>query len=144
MYLLGKYGGYKLCEKILGEKDCKKASDLLNHKATIYFPIMMMFPIFPDDALVMLAGTFKMSLAWFIPSIVVGRSIGIATYTFGLRTIPFNRFTSPWHWVIFIVVCVVGVVGVFFGAHKINQHLEKKRIASEAHQIAENNEAEQN
>lgn len=144
MYLVGKYGGYKICEKILGEKDCKKAADLLKHKTTVYFPIMMMFPMFPDDALVMLAGTFKMSLVWFIPSIVIGRGIGICTYVFGFGNIPFDKFTSPWHWVLFIVACIVVVGGLFFGAHKINQHLEKKRIASEARQIAENAEAEQN
>ena len=130
MYLVGKYGGYRLCEKILGEKDCKKAADLLNNKATVFFPLMMMFPVFPDDALVMLAGTFKMSLAWFIPSIVFGRGIGIATYVFGVGSIPFYKFTSPWHWIIFIAVCAVGVVGVFYGAIKLNKYLEKRRLQS--------------
>ena len=130
MYLVGKYGGYKLCEKLLGEKDCKKAADLLNNKATVFFPLMMMFPVFPDDALVMLAGTFKMSLAWFVPSIVIGRGIGIATYVFGVGSIPFYKFTSPWHWIIFIAVCAVGVIGVFIGALKLNKYLEKRRLQS--------------
>ena len=47
---------------------------------------MMMFPIFPDDALVMIAGTLKMKLRWFIPSIVIGRGIGIAAIVFGFST----------------------------------------------------------
>ena len=47
MYFIGRIGGYKICEKMLGKEDCKKASDLLNNKGTIYFPIMMLFPIFP-------------------------------------------------------------------------------------------------
>jgi uncharacterized membrane protein YdjX (TVP38/TMEM64 family) len=88
---------------------------------------MMMFPVFPDDALVMMAGTIKMSLKWFIPSIVIGRGIGIATITFGLSLIPFDKFTSVWHWVVFVAVCLVLVVLVFLLANKFNKFMERKR-----------------
>ena len=70
MYILGRFGGYKLCVKLLGEEDCNKSLDLLETKSTIFFPLMMLFPVFPDDALVMIAGTIKMKLKWFIPSII--------------------------------------------------------------------------
>ena len=53
MYLTGRLGGYKICKKLMGEEDAKKASELMNKNGLVYFPIMMMFPIFPDDALVM-------------------------------------------------------------------------------------------
>jgi uncharacterized membrane protein YdjX (TVP38/TMEM64 family) len=127
MYLIGRFGGYAICKKILGEEDCKKASELLNNKGAIYFPLMMMFPVFPDDALVMIAGTLKMDLKWFIPSIVFGRGIGIATIIFGLGSIPFDKFTSVWHWVLFILGCAVLICGVLYAAHRFNKFLEKKR-----------------
>ena len=127
MYLIGRFGGYSLCKKLLGEEDCEKASDLLNNKGTIFFPIMMLFPMFPDDALVMVAGTLKMSLKWFIPSIVVGRGIGVATIIFGLSSIPFDKFTSPWHWVAFIGACAIGIGLVFLGAAKFNKYLQNKK-----------------
>lgn len=127
MYLIGRIGGYSICKRVLGEKECERASDLLNHKGAIYFPLMMIFPLFPDDALVMLAGTFKMSLKWFIPSIVIGRGVGIATIIFGLSFIPFNRFTSFWHWVIFVLICLIFVALVFYLAHLLNKYLEKRR-----------------
>ena len=127
MYLIGRFGGYSLCKKLLGEEDCEKASDLLNNKGTIFFPIMMLFPMFPDDALVMVAGTLKMSLKWFIPSIVVGRGIGVATIIFGLSSIPFDKFTSPWHWVAFIGACAIGIGLIFLGAAKLNKHLQNKK-----------------
>lgn len=126
MYLIGRFGGYNLGKKIIGEEDCDKASDLLNNKGLIYFPLMMMFPVFPDDALVMVAGTLKMSLKWFIPSIVFGRGIGVATIIFGLSIVPFEKFTSIWHWIGFILLCAIGVVLVFFLANKFNKYLEKK------------------
>ena len=126
MYLTGRFGGYRLCKKILGEKDCERASQLLNHKGAVFFPLMMAFPLFPDDALVMVAGTLKMSLKWFIPSILFGRGIGIVTIIFGLGIIPYDKFTTPWHWIIFITVCLAFVVFVFYLAHKLNKYLESR------------------
>ena len=86
-----------------------------------------MFPIFPDDALVMMAGTLKMSLKWFIPSIVVGRGIGIATIIFGLSIVPFDKFTSVWHWIFFILACAVFIALVFYAAIKFNRYMDSKR-----------------
>ncbi len=126
MYITGRIGGYNVCKKLLGEEDCKKASDLLNNKGLIFFPLMMVFPIFPDDAIVMISGTLKMSLKWFIPSIVIGRGIGIATITFGLTSIPFDKFTTPWHWIGFILACALGICLVFFLAFKLNKYLQSK------------------
>ena len=126
MYLIGRFGGYNLGRKIIGEEDCQKASDLLNNKGLIYFPMMMMFPVFPDDALVMVAGTLKMSLKWFVPSIVFGRGIGVFTIIFGLSIVPFDKFTSIWHWIAFIVACALFIVAVFILAGKFNKYMEKK------------------
>ncbi len=127
MYLVGRFGGYKLCAKFLGEDDCAKALGLLRDKGTIFFPFMMMFPIFPDDALVMVAGTLKMSLKWFVPSIVFGRGIGIATIIFGFSIIPFDKFTTVWHWIGFVALCATFISLVFFGAFKFNKMLKKRK-----------------
>lgn len=132
MYIIGRVGGYRICKRLIGEKDCEKASELLNNKGAVYFPIMMMFPVFPDDALVMIAGTLKMSLKWFIPSIVFGRGIGIVTIVFGLGNIPYEKFTTPWHWIGFVLICAALIVLVLFLAHKFNKYLEKRRSGDPA------------
>ena len=126
MYLTGRFGGYRLCRRILGDKDCERASELLNHKGAVFFPLMMMFPMFPDDALVMVAGTLRMSLKWFIPSIVFGRGIGVVTIVFGLGTVPYDKFTTPWHWIGFISACAVFLVAVFYAAYRFNKYLETR------------------
>ncbi len=131
MYLLGRKGGYKLCVKLLGEEDCDKALKLLRNKGTVYFPLMMIFPAFPDDALVMIAGTLKMSLKWFIPSIIVGRGVGIATIVFGFSFIPFESFQTPYDWAVFITVCLFWLSVVFKLANKLNKKLEEKRKQEE-------------
>ena len=131
MYIVGRFGGYKICTRILGDEDCEKSLTLLRNKGTVFFPLMMMFPIFPDDALVMIAGTLKMSLKWFIPSIVIGRGIGIATIIFGLSIVPFDKFTSIFHWIAFVLICLVLVILVFYAANKFNNYMEKKRNEQE-------------
>ncbi len=141
LYILGRFGGYALGKKVLGEEDCEKASELLNNKGLIYFPMMMMFPVFPDDALVMVAGTLKMSLKWFIPSIIIGRGIGVVTIVFGLSLFDFNSF-EWWHWVLFILACAIAIFAVFFCANKFNKYLENKNKKEEPIEaIAEETEA---
>ena len=135
MYLVGRFGGYKVCTMLLGEEDCEKSLGLLRDKGTVFFPLMMMFPIFPDDALVMIAGTTRMSLKWFIPSIVVGRGIGIATIIFGLSIT--DMFTSPIHWIIFIVLCLALIIAIFSLANKFNKYLESHRHGNEANEEAD-------
>ena len=127
MYLTGRVGGYAICKKLLGEEDSKKASELLNDKGVVFFPLMMMFPIFPDDALTMIAGTLKMSLKWFIPSIILGRGIGIATIIFGLGNIPYEKFTTPWHWIGFVAFCLAFITLVFYLAFRLSRYLEKRK-----------------
>ena len=126
MYLTGRFGGYRLCAKILGREDCDRAIGLLRDKGTVFFPVMMLFPMFPDDALVMISGTLKMKLSWFFPSIILGRGVGIATIIFGLSIVPFERFTEPWHWVVFIALCAIGVVAIFLGALKFNRFMHNR------------------
>lgn len=127
LYIIGRFGGYKICEKILGKEDCEKSLDLLRTRGTIYFPLMMLFPIFPDDALVMIAGTTRMKLSWFIPSIVLCRGIGAATIIFGMSIIPFNTFTSTFDWIILITICFFWIQQLFKLANKVDRYFEHKK-----------------
>ena len=141
LYAIGRFGGYKLCVKYLGGSDCEKALTLLRNRGTVYFPLLMAFPAFPDEALTMVAGVIKMSLKWFVPSIVIARGIGIVAITFGLSSIPFEKFTSIFHWIIFIVGVAALVAGLLYAAHRLNVHMEKKRNEHAA-KAATENEAE--
>lgn len=127
LYIIGRAGGYKICEKILGKEDCEKSLDLLRTRGTVYFPLMMLFPIFPDDALVMIAGVTKMKLAWFIPSIVICRGVGAATIIFGMSVIPFESFTSAYDWLILITIGFFWIKEIFTLANKADRYFERKR-----------------
>ena len=127
LYIIGRLGGYKICEKILGKEDCEKSLDLLRTRGTVYFPLMMLFPIFPDDALVMIAGTTKMKLSWFIPSIILCRGIGAATIIFGMSIVPFDQFTSVYDWLILITVCFFWIQQLFKLANKVDRFFESRK-----------------
>lgn len=135
MYTLGRFGGYPLCVHLVGREDCDRALDLLRDKGTFFFPFMMLFPFFPDEALTMVAGTTRMKLSWFLPSIFVARGIGIAAIVFGLSIIPFDKFTSVWHWVAFVAIIAVGVVAVLLGAKKFSNYMAKKTAATDALEV---------
>lgn len=129
LYLLGRFGGYNFCKKLLGEADSEKALGLLRDNGTIYFPLMMMFPIFPDDALTMVAGTIKMKLAWFIPSIVIGRGVGTATIIFGIEYLLPDKGSDSYFydWFILVTVVAFALVCVFYLANKLNKMMALKR-----------------
>lgn len=131
MYALGRFGGYPLCCRLVGEGDAARALDLLRDKGTFFFPFMMLFPFFPDEALTMIAGTTRMKLSWFLPSIFVARGIGIATIVFSVSFIPFEHFTSPWHWVLFILGIAILVVAVLLGAKKFSNYMNSRRSDAE-------------
>lgn len=131
MYFTGRLGGYRICKKMLGKEDCEKATSLLRDKGTVFFPIMMLFPMFPDDALVMISGTLKMNLGWFFPSILIGRGVGIATIIFGLSIVPFEKFTEIWHWIVFVLVCAVLVAAIFLFALKFNKYMQNRNKKDE-------------
>ena len=147
MYALGRFGGYPLCVRLVGREDCDRALDLLRDKGTFFFPFMMLFPFFPDEALTMVAGTTRMKLSWFLPSIFVARGIGIAAIVFGLSIIPFDRFTSVWHWVVFVLAIAVLVVLVLLLAKKFSNYMAKKNATTDAIEVLNDelkNETEEN
>ena len=135
LYIIGRAGGYRICEKILGKEDCEKSLELLRTRGTVYFPLMMLFPIFPDDALVMIAGTTRMKLSWFIPSILICRGVGAATIIFGMSIVPFDTFTSVFDWLILITICLFWIEQLFKIANRVDRYFEKKkRMAEDEHE----------
>ena len=129
LYVLGRFGGYALCKKLLGEEDSEKALKLLRENGTIYFPLMMTFPIFPDDALTMVAGTIKMNMSWFVPSIILGRGIGVFTIIFGVNAL-LPKKGSPsyfYDWFILITVVAFALICIFYIAGKLNKYMDLKK-----------------
>lgn len=125
MYAAGRFGGYRLVEKMLGKEDTDKATELLRKHGQLYFPVCLACAGFPDDALVMIAGVMKMNLPFFTASVVIGRGIGIATICFGVQLLP--EITCIWDFIEVATVCAFWLIVVFYLTHKLNVWIEKRR-----------------
>ena len=126
MDLIGRFGGSKIIIKLIGEEDFNKADKLIKEKGISYLPLFYLFPLFPDDAICMLAGMLKVNFLYHSICILLCRGIGVATIVFGISIIPFETFDTLWDWIICITVVIFWIIFSFYVATKINKWLEKR------------------
>lgn len=122
MDLIGRFGGSKLIIKMIGEKEYNQALNIVQEKGMVYLPFMYLLPIFPDDAICMIAGMTKIKFWLHILYIFVCRGIGCATIIFGSKLIPFDSFTTFYDWFVFGAVIIVYVSILL----KIAMYIDKK------------------
>lgn len=77
MFFVGRYGGVKLVDWLIGKEDREKAQVMVSDRATVLVPVMLACPFFPDDAVVMVTGMTTMRFWYFAPMCLITRSIGI-------------------------------------------------------------------
>lgn len=77
MFLVGRFGGVKLVDWLIGKESREKVQDKVSDRATVLVPVMLACPFFPDDAVVMCCGLTKMKFWYFAPMCLITRSIGI-------------------------------------------------------------------
>ena len=70
-FFIGDKFGEKVVKWIVGEEKTKKYSNLLYDKGKYMFFLMMLFPIFPDDILCLVAGMTSMSYRFFTITILL-------------------------------------------------------------------------
>lgn len=126
-FSLGKLFGKIVVKRIVGVETLQKYRDKLEKKAMIYYPIMMLFPFFPDDEITLIAGLTKMKYRYFMPVTFITRSIGIAAYTFVGQIFDFYTF-NVLEWYQFILISLIGIALVFYVAHKLEIFLENRPI----------------
>ncbi|MGI6714460.1 MAG: TVP38/TMEM64 family protein [Bacilli bacterium] len=128
-FSVGKLFGKVIVQRIIGEDTMRKYQEKLETKAKIYYPIMMLFPFFPDDEITMLAGLTSMSYGYFIPVTFILRSIGIGTYVFLGIAFDYSSFTII-HWYQFLVIIGLLLFVVFFLAHHLEKYLDRTPVKS--------------
>lgn len=125
LYLVGRYGGRRLAVKFLGEKDITKAEHLLVNKTKVYLPMMYMLPIFPDDALCMVAGIIKLNHLYHFIVLLIFRGIGVAMIVFlGSDPFGYSSFTLS-DWFVFITACAFWLTMLVFFGNKLDKKLSK-------------------
>lgn len=130
MFMIGKLGGKKVVEWIVGEKEAEKARYLLTVGGKAALPVMYLLPGFPDDSLALVCGMTDMSFLYNFVCTLIFRMAGVFTLTFlGSNFIDFKSFTIP-QWAIFISVCIVVGVLLLTITFKYYQYLRRKNEGS--------------
>ena len=107
-YWIGRKWGKKAVIWCAGsEEEYEKWLGVLKSKKTnlIYF-VTILFPIFPDDILCLIAGSIKMNFWWYFVANLVGRAIGLVTFMFVFKAIS----NSIWSIIVMIVLLVALVI----------------------------------
>ncbi len=113
MFWIGRKAGRKFLNWLAGQKQADKWIERISHGKYLFF-LMMVFPMFPDDILCVVAGVTNMSFKYFIITNIIARAIGIAcTVFFGSgAVIPFTGWGLLVWGIIFIVVVALFYVSV--------------------------------
>ncbi len=85
-FLLAKHYGTPIIESLFGKKlKMKYLKWADNKKFPKLFAIAIFMPVAPDDFLCYLAGTTNMKFRSFLTTILLGKPLSIAAYSFGLN-----------------------------------------------------------
>ncbi|NLB48594.1 MAG: VTT domain-containing protein [Erysipelotrichia bacterium] len=141
MDLIGRFGGSRLIIKLIGQKDYEEASELVQQKGMVYVPFMYLLPLFPDDAICMIAGSTKMNFFVHFLEILLCRGVACATIIFGVQIIPpeITSFTStnPLDYIRLLTAIVAYLFLMLNLAKIIDQYLTKKLQAKKQNKLEE-------
>lgn len=162
MFIVGKYGGTKLVDWLVGKEDRIKAQKLVSDRATVLVPVMLACPFFPDDAICMVSGMTKMKFGYFSIMALLTRSIGITltallgndvVVSYILNTLGNNVVL----WVMFINLILFDIYAIWKISGKFEALIKRYRtkkllkqtqqineIKDTTEEIIENNETSEN
>lgn len=87
-YWLGRWFGIKAMKWCAGsEEDFNKWSNVFNTKGKWWYLLTIIFPMFPDDILCLVAGSMKFNFGFYVLFNFIGRSIGLITMLLTLSLI---------------------------------------------------------
>ena len=109
MFWVGRKCGRKFLHWMCGENTSEKWINTMSHGKYLFF-LMMLFPIFPDDILCVVAGVTNMSFSFFIWTNIIARGIAIACIVFfGSGAI------IPYHgWGLLVWLIIFGLMALLF------------------------------
>lgn len=118
-YWIGRKWGKKAVIWCAGsEEEYEKWLSVLKSKKTniVYF-LTILFPVFPDDILCLIAGSIKMNFWWYFVANLVGRAIGLVTFMFVFKVIS----NSIWSIIVMTVLLVALVVVKIIVKRRLNR-----------------------
>lgn len=123
--LLAYWIGYKFGKKAVkwcagSEEDYEKWSKVLNEKGKWWYFLTVIFPMFPDDILCLVAGAVKFNFLFYILSNVIGRGIGLVTMLLFLELLGSMGGDFPYMVIVWTVALLIEVIVYFVLKKKEN------------------------
>lgn len=122
-FIIGDKLGERVVKWIAGEKALKKYGTILYDKGKYIFFLMLLFPVFPDDVLCLIAGMTTMTYRFFLITIILTRPIGIVMtcYLGSGEIIPYNE---PWGIACWVAI-IIFIVLAFWLSYKYKAQIER-------------------
>ena len=131
MFWVGNTLGERVATKLVGKESLEKAQNLIDVKSKMLLPLMFLFPIFPDDALCLVAGMTKMKYWFFATIVLICRTIGIATTCFlGSGLINWSVLSLV-DWFVLISICLFWFILIFKYQNKIEKFITRNKSNKE-------------
>lgn len=131
MFWIGNTVGERAAVKLVGKDSLEKAQNLIDVKSKLLLPLMLLFPVFPDDALCMVAGMTKMKYWYFAIIALICRTVGIATICFlGSGFIDWAALSLV-DWFVLVNVVVFDIVLIFKYQNKIEKFILRRKSKQE-------------
>lgn len=124
-YWLGRWLGSKAVKWCAGsEEEFDKWSAVLNTKGKIWYFLTVLFPLFPDDILCLVAGGVKLHFGFFVLANLIGRSIGLVAMILTLQLVGQIGGGFPIMIIVWAVALIAEIVAYF---------ILKKKVGDEIH-----------
>lgn len=126
-FTLGKTFGFKLVAWVVGRDSALKYASVLNKRGKFFLTIAFLLPLFPDDALCLIAGMTTMEYKDFILISSITRPIGVICmcYFGGGYIIPFTGW-GLYVWGFLLVLIIIAVIMVYKYQDKIEDFIIKR------------------
>lgn len=118
--------GYKFGKKAVkwcagSDEDYDKWSNVLNAKGKWWYFITVLFPLFPDDILCLVAGAVKFNFSFYVISNIIGRGIGLITMLLFLELLGSVGGDFPYMVIVWAVVLLIEIIVYFVLKKKENK-----------------------
>ncbi len=126
LFFIGDKLGEKVAIWLVGEENLKKAQDIYASKSSVLLPITFMLPLFPDNAMCIVAGMSKMNYWHFILIAFIFRGIVAATMVFlGSGAIDYSSLPFL-GWFLIVNALVIGFICLVKIARKLENVIKRK------------------
>lgn len=121
-YWLGRWFGKKAVKWCAGsEEDYNKWCTVLNTKGKWWYFLTVIFPLFPDDILCIVAGSVKFNFGFYTIANLIGRGVGLVTMLLTLKLIGSIGGGFPF----MIIVWALALIGEFIALIIIDKKIKK-------------------